>query len=98
MIDSERGSLSQIEAALSELNVEDAAPLTPALDFEGALGERLQYTSVELYVVDSDGMIRVPAVLFSGDANKVSTLRPFCFPRVFGPHRRARPYYTHFEQ
>lgn len=79
MIDSQRASLSWIEAALSELTMEDAAHLTPALEFEGTLGERLQYTSVGLYIVDSDGMIRVPAVLFSGDANKVSTLLAFVF-------------------
>lgn len=90
MIDSERAGLSQIEAALSELNVEDAAHLTPALDFEGALRERLQYTSVELYAVDGDGMIRVPAVLFCGDANKVSTLLPFCFSLEYLGHIDAQ--------
>ncbi|EFR01796.1 hypothetical protein MGYG_04797 [Nannizzia gypsea CBS 118893] len=70
MIDHKHASLSQIEAALSKMTVEETARLASVFEFEGALAEKFQNTSFGSHVVDSDGMIRIPAVLFAGDANK----------------------------
>ncbi|KAM5471211.1 hypothetical protein MauCBS54593_003551 [Microsporum audouinii] len=61
---------SRVEAALSRMTAEDTAHLASVLEFEGSLADRLQKTSIGPYVVDSEGMIRVPAVLFAGDPSK----------------------------
>lgn len=65
---------SRVEAALSRMTAEDTAHLASVLEFEGSLADRLQKTSIGPYVVDSEGMIRVPAVLFAGDPSKVCLL------------------------
>lgn len=100
MIDLRNASLGRVEAALSKMAVEDAARLASVLEFEGSLAEKLQRTSVGPYVVDSDGMIRVPAVLFAGDTNKVCTLLLHLFYFFFsdiGPYKCIRPCYAYIE-
>ncbi|KAF3481738.1 uncharacterized protein GIQ15_04497 [Arthroderma uncinatum] len=62
--------LSRIQAGLSGMTLADTSQLASMLDFEVSLAEKLRGGGTGPYIVDSEGMIRVPAVLFAGDPTK----------------------------
>ncbi|KAK2880036.1 hypothetical protein FQN49_000642 [Arthroderma sp. PD_2] len=61
--------LSHVQAGLSRMTLADTH-LASMRELEGSLAERLRGATTGPYIVDSDGMIRVPAVLFAGDPTR----------------------------